>query len=120
MSLRRILGTGRGDASIDTAYGLPDVVGFSASSPSAEQARVLAVAIKEAIEKYEPRLKSVRVQPRADAKWGTFCFDIVAELNDREENRGGVLKVATRVIAFSGVAVDALEAPRGDGSIAQR
>jgi len=113
-SLRRVLGTAQNDAAIEPEFGLPSVVGFSGLAESDEQARVVAAAIKEAIERYEPRLKSVRVQRRADAKWGTLCFDIVAELNDRDAEPGGMLKVATRVVAFSGVAVDSLDAPRDD------
>lgn len=111
-SLRRVLGTGQNDASIDRAYGLPDVVGFTGLFENDEHARTAAAAMKKAIEKYEPRLKNVRVRRAPDSKWGTLCFDITAELNDVEEAQDGSVKVATRVVAFSGIALDDLDAPR--------
>jgi len=94
-SLRRIFRTVHGDASTDPNYGLPDVGGLSRSMPAAtEQMREAIVA---AVERYEPRLCSVRVLPVPDEQGRILRFDIVANRKTNEGGTGRPFKIATRL-----------------------
>src|SRR5262245_20003201 len=71
-SLRRILNSGWDDASTDGRYGLPDLRGLVRNMPQSVDG--MKEAIKAAIERYEPRLRRVRVKrvEDADAPWIRF------------------------------------------------
>ncbi len=58
--LRRILNTRQGNVPIADAYGVPDLTDFMLSYP--ESVTGIEKSIRQAIEEYEPRLTSVRVQ----------------------------------------------------------
>ena len=94
-SLRRILNSGCGDASIDGRYGLPDLRGLVRAMP--QSADGMKEAIKEAVERYEPRLKRVRVKRIDDPDSHRVHFEIVAELNDEEDADARHLKFNTRL-----------------------
>lgn len=94
-SLRRILNSGWGDASIDARYGLPDLRGLVRNMPqSAEQMRE---AIREAVERFEPRLKRVRVRRVEAPDSHRVHFEIVAEMNDADGAEPSALKFSTRL-----------------------
>jgi type VI secretion system protein len=94
-SLRRLFGTFQGDASIDPGYGLPDIIGICRNLPEAtEQMRV---AIVTAIQKYEPRLRRVRVTPKPDADGRILRFEIRAELNHDAAVADHPFRAATRL-----------------------
>jgi type VI secretion system protein len=94
-SLRRILNSGRGEASTDGRYGLPDLRGVARNMPYATD--TMKEAIREAIERYEPRLRRVRVRNVTDADASRLRFEIVAELNDDKDTSGRPLKFSTRL-----------------------
>ena len=103
-SLRRIFRTVHGDASIDSNYGLPDVGGLSRSMPAAtEQMREAIVA---AVERYEPRLCSVRVLPVPDQQGLVLRFEIVARWKTNQGGAGLPFKVATRLQSSGHLVVD--------------
>src|SRR5438445_634712 len=81
-SLRRILNSGRGEATTDGRYGLPDLRGLVRNMP--RSTNDMLEAIRETIERYEPRLKRVRVKNTTDADSSRLHFEITAELNDDE------------------------------------
>jgi type VI secretion system protein len=58
--LQRLLNTRQGSAPIAEDYGIPDLTHFMQRVP--ETAGDMENAIREVIEKYEPRLMSVRVR----------------------------------------------------------
>jgi type VI secretion system protein len=94
-SLRRILNSGWGDASTDGRYGLPDLRGLVRNMP--QSADGMKEAIKEAVERYEPRLKRVRVRRIDDPDSHRVHFEIVAELNDEDDAETRPLKFNTRL-----------------------
>jgi len=94
-SLRRILNSGWGDASIDGHYGLPDLRGLVRNMP--QSADGMKEAIKEAVERFEPRLKRVRVRRIDDPDSHRVHFEIVAELNDEDDAETRPLKFNTRL-----------------------
>lgn len=94
-SLRRILNSGWGDASIDGRYGLPDLRGLVRNMP--QSADGMKEAIKEAVERFEPRLKRVRVRRIDDPDSHRVHFEIVAELNDEDDAETRPLKFNTRL-----------------------
>ncbi len=57
--LRRILNTRQGGVPISDAYGIPDLNDFLTSYP--ESVTGVEKSIRQAVEKYEPRLQSVKV-----------------------------------------------------------
>ena len=59
--LQKILNTRQGSAPIAEDYGVPDFTDLAATF-SAESVKDLARAIKEVINKYEPRLSATRVE----------------------------------------------------------
>jgi type VI secretion system protein len=77
--LERILNTRQGNAQIADDYGIPDFTDFKSAYPDAH--RDLERAIRQTIQKYEPRLTSVRVKfiPRDDELL-TVSFQIIARL----------------------------------------
>lgn len=94
-SLRRILNSGRGDASTDGRYGLPDLRGLVRNMPRSTDG--MKEAIRESVERYEPRLKRVRVRNVTDTESNRLQFEIVAELNDEEGGESRPLKFNTRL-----------------------
>ena len=94
-SLRRILNSGCGDASTDGRYGLPDLRGLVRNMP--QSAEGMREAIRQAVERYEPRLKRVRVRKLDDPESHRLYFEIVAELNDEEGGESRPLKFNTRL-----------------------
>jgi type VI secretion system protein len=77
--LERILNTRQGNAHIAADYGIPDFTDFKSAFPEAH--RDLERSIRQTVQKYEPRLTSVRVKfiPRTDDVL-TVSFQIVARL----------------------------------------
>jgi len=62
-NLRRLFNARRGSLAHVPEYGLPDLSDISPSSP--EKIESLRVAIREAVERFEPRLQNVRVTREA-------------------------------------------------------
>lgn len=77
--LERILNTRRGSVGIAYDYGIPDLTDFRSGFP--DSVRDLEMTIRDTVEKFEPRLKSVRVKfiPQ-DENMLTVTFQIVAQL----------------------------------------
>ncbi len=77
--LERILNTRQGNAQIADDFGIPDFTDFK--SDYADAYRDLERSIRQTIQKYEPRLKSVRVKfiPHDDEML-TVSFQIIARL----------------------------------------
>lgn len=94
-SLRRILNSGRGEASTDGRYGLPDLRGLVRNMP--RSTGDMLEAIREAIERYEPRLKRVRVKNTTDPDASRLHFEITAELNDEESDERRPIKFDTHL-----------------------
>jgi type VI secretion system protein len=82
--LERIMNTRRGSAQIADDYGVPDFSDFRSGFP--EAIRDLERTIRNTIQKYEPRLKAVRVKfiPQ-DENMLAVSFQIVARLILEEE-----------------------------------
>ena len=78
--LRRILNTRQGSVQISDVYGIPDLNDFLTSYP--ESVTGVEKSIRQAIEKYEPRLQSVKVHflPQEE---DVLClrFQITARIN---------------------------------------
>ena len=67
-------------------YGLPDLDMFYRELPYSEQD--IAFSVKSVIEKYEPRLQNVRVQPRArDIRTCVVRMEIGGQLQDGTQVR---------------------------------
>lgn len=67
-------------------YGLPDLDMFYRDLPYSEQD--IAFAVKNVIEKYEPRLENVRVQPRTrDLRHCVVRMEISGKLQDGSQVR---------------------------------
>ncbi|UCE55521.1 MAG: type VI secretion system baseplate subunit TssE [Desulfobacterales bacterium] len=77
--LERILNTRRGSAQIGEDYGIPDVSDLTSGLP--DTLRDLERMIRNTIQKYEPRLKAVRVKliPQ-DEDMLAVSFQIIARL----------------------------------------
>jgi type VI secretion system protein len=77
--LGKMLNTRRGNAPVAPDYGIPDVVDMIHSFP--ESIRIMEQAIRNTIEKYEPRLTNVRVKHTA-AEDDVFSlhFEVTATL----------------------------------------
>jgi len=77
--LERILNTRQGNVQIADDYGIPDFTDFRSAFPDAH--RELERSIRQTIQKYEPRLTSVRVKfiPQDDEML-TVSFQIIARL----------------------------------------
>jgi type VI secretion system protein len=77
--LQRILNTRRGNVPISEEYGIPDFTELLYSYP--ESVRDIETSIRQTIQKYEPRLKAVRVNfipPEEDVL--SLRFQIIAQL----------------------------------------
>jgi type VI secretion system protein len=77
--LQRILNTRRGNVPIAEDYGIPDFTELLYSYP--ESVRDIEKSIRQTIQKYEPRLKAVRVNfipPEEDVL--SLRFQIIAQL----------------------------------------
>ncbi len=87
--LQKMLNTRQGFSETLPDYGLPDLVDLFHSFPTA--IGIMEKAIKSTIEKYEPRLRNVRVQPvDSESEILTLRFEIKADLVTSRE-RAGVL-----------------------------
>ena len=62
-NLRRLFNARRGSLAHVPEYGLPDLSDISPSSP--QKIEALRVAIREAVERFEPRLQNVRITREA-------------------------------------------------------
>jgi type VI secretion system protein len=82
--LRRILNTKRGCVPIAEDYGVPDFIDLLHSYP--ESIREIERSIRRVIDKYEPRLKTIRVSfvPQ-DEDIFSARFQIVAKLATEDE-----------------------------------
>lgn len=77
--LRKILNVRQGSVESLPDYGLPDINGLAAKFPNALYE--LKLEIKSCIDKYEPRLSNVRVEPVQDEDNPLyFKFEITASL----------------------------------------
>ena len=77
--LQRILNTRQGSAQIGEDYGVPDLTNLLQVYP--DGIRSYERSIRQTLEKYEPRLKSIRVKfiPQADDML-SISFQIIARL----------------------------------------
>lgn len=92
-NLRAILNTRVGDSPAAVDFGVIDLADLYHDFPNATQ--YLQRSIRDTIQKYEPRLTSVRVRPAPSEDPLTLVFDISARLtNDR---RRGLVRVRTQV-----------------------
>jgi len=92
-NLRAILNTRLGDSPAASDFGVIDLADLYHDFPNATQ--YLQRSIRDTIQKYEPRLTSVRVRPAPSEDPLTLVFDISARLaNDR---RRGLVRVRTQV-----------------------
>lgn len=82
--LERILNTRRGSVQIGEDYGIPDVTDLTSGLP--DTLRDLEQMIRNTIQKYEPRLKAVRVKliPQEENMLAV-SFQVVARLILEEE-----------------------------------
>ncbi len=78
--LQRILNTRQGNALIAEDYGVPDFTDMAQSGP--ESVRELERLLRQTIQKYEPRLKMVKVTfQAAEDDASSLRFQIVARLS---------------------------------------
>lgn len=92
-NLRAILNTRVGDSPAAPDFGVIDLCDLYHDFPNATQ--FLQRSIRDTIQKYEPRLSSVRVRPAVSEDPLTLVFDISARLaNDRKR---GLVRVRTQV-----------------------
>ena len=92
-NLRAILNTRLGNSPAAADFGVIDLADLYHDFPNATQ--YLQRSIRDTIQKYEPRLTSVRVRPAPSEDPLTLVFDISARLaNDR---RRGLVRVRTQV-----------------------
>jgi type VI secretion system protein len=82
--LQRVLNTRRGDAPIAEDFGIPDFTDFMLEYP--DSVREFERAIRTTIQKFEPRLKGVRVNfvPQEEDVL-SVSFQIIAQLIVEEE-----------------------------------
>ncbi len=86
-----LLNTRQGSSALDPSYGLPDLTDLTHNVP--EGVPALQRMIVEAIQRYEPRLKSVHVRPLPLAPGAlTLSFEVRAQLA-----RGGAFRFETKV-----------------------
>ena len=101
-NLRAILNTRLGDSPAAADFGVIDLSDLYHDFPNATQ--YLQRSIRDTIQKYEPRLTSVRVRPAPSDNPLTLVFDISARLaNDR---RRGLVRVRTQVNHGGRVEID--------------
>ncbi|MGH1345480.1 MAG: type VI secretion system baseplate subunit TssE [Nannocystales bacterium] len=92
-NLRAILNTRVGDAPAAPDFGVIDLCDLYHDFPNATQ--FLQRSIRETIQKFEPRLTSVRVRPAASDDPLTLVFDISARLTG--DRKRGLVRVRTQV-----------------------
>ena len=82
--LRRLLNTREGNVPIAEDYGVPDFTGFLYSYP--DSVRDMERTLRLVIQKYEPRLKAVRVGfiPQEESSF-SLSFQITARLSTEEK-----------------------------------
>ena len=84
-----MLNTRRGNAPVAPEYGIPDIVDLLHSFP--ESIRIMERAIRNTIEKYEPRLTNVRVRhlmPEDDVFM--LHFEVTAVLSSPDSKKESV------------------------------
>jgi type VI secretion system protein len=75
----KMLNTRRGNAPVAPDYGIPDIVDMIHSFP--ESIRIMEQAIRDTIEKYEPRLSNIRVRhTEFDEEIFSLHFEVTAAL----------------------------------------
>ena len=78
-NLQRLFNTRQGSLAHVPEFGLPDITDISHAAP--DRVEALRRDIREAVERFEPRLRRVRVeQERRDAAASHLVFLLVAEL----------------------------------------
>lgn len=92
-NLRAILNTRLGDSPAASDFGVIDLADLYHDFPNATQ--YLQRSIRDTIQKYEPRLTSVRVRPAPSEDPLTLVFDISARLT--HDRRRGLVRVRTQV-----------------------
>lgn len=92
-NLRAILNTRLGDSPAAADFGVIDLADLYHDFPNATQ--YLQRSIRDTIQKYEPRLTSVRVRPAPSEDPLTLVFDISARLT--HDRRRGLVRVRTQV-----------------------
>lgn len=92
-NLRAILNTRLGDSPAASDFGVIDLCDLYHDFPNATQ--FLQRSIRDTIQKYEPRLTSVRVRPAPSEDPLTLVFDISARLTD--DRKRGLVRVRTQV-----------------------
>jgi type VI secretion system protein len=89
--LEQILNTRRGSAQIADDFGIPDFSEYKSAYPDSQ--RDLERAIRHTIQKYEPRLKSVRVKFIAEEEEPlSVSFQIIGRLILEEQRDAVVLE----------------------------
>ncbi len=101
-NLRAILNTRLGDSPAASDFGVIDLADLYHDFPNATQ--YLQRSIRETIQKYEPRLTSVRVRPAPSENPLTLVFDISARL--AHDRRRGLVRVRTQVNHGGRVEID--------------
>jgi len=92
-NLRAILNTRLGDSPAAADFGVIDLSDLYHDFPNATQ--FLQRSIRDTIQRYEPRLTSVRVRPAPSEDPLTLVFDISARLT--HDRRRGLVRVRTQV-----------------------
>ncbi len=92
-NLRAILNTRLGDSPAASDFGVIDLADLYHDFPNATQ--YLQRSIRDTIQKYEPRLTSVRVRPAPSEDPLTLTFEISARLT--HDRRRGLVRVRTQV-----------------------
>lgn len=92
-NLRAILNTRLGDSPAAADFGVVDLSDLYHDFPDATQ--FLQRSIRDTIQKYEPRLTSVRVRPASSEDPLTLVFDISARL--ASDRKRGLVRVRTQV-----------------------
>lgn len=86
LHLQRILNTRQGNVPIADDYGIPDFLDFLSATPESMQG--MERTIRQVIQKYEPRLESIRVQfIRGDENILSLRFQIFARLSTESKTQ---------------------------------
>lgn len=81
--LRKMLNIRQGHTLIQPEYGMPDITEFIQSLPQTVEA--VQQAIRNSIEKFEPRLRNVTVTYVPSEGWPSIRFEITGELVTEKE-----------------------------------
>jgi type VI secretion system protein len=101
-NLRAILNTRVGDSPAADEFGIVDLCDLVHNFPDAAQ--VMQRSIRNAIAKYEPRLRSVRVRLAPSEDPLTLVFEVSARL--ARDRRRGLVRVRTEVSPSGQVRVE--------------